>query len=67
MAIPWLGRDLAPLVVPAFVFATTMLANRYDWVEANRLKFFLEPMFFLFVATCGYNLVEAACFRFTRR
>jgi hypothetical protein len=36
-------------------------------VENDRLKFFLDPLFFLFVATCAYNLVKAACFRFTRR
>jgi hypothetical protein len=62
-----LGRELAWLIIPAFVFATSMLANRYEWVENDRLKFFLDPLFFLFVATCAYNLVKAACFRFTRR
>ena len=62
-----LGRELAWLIIPAFVFATSMLANRYEWVENDRLKFFLDPLFFLFIATCAYNLVKAACFRFTRR
>jgi len=62
-----LRRELAWLIIPSFVFATCMLANRYGWVENNRLKFFLDPLFFLFVATCSYNVVKAACFRFIRR
>jgi hypothetical protein len=66
-ALELLGFQLAWLVVPAFVFATCMLANRYDWVENNRLKFFLDPLFFLFVATSTYNLLKAICFRFIRR
>src|SRR5262245_19147647 len=66
-AMSELGHELASLVVPAFVFATAMLANRYDWVENDRLKFFLEPLFFLFVLTSGYNFIRAACFPYTRR
>ena len=62
-----LGRELAWVIVPSFIFATCMLANRYGWVENNRLKFFLDPLFFLFVATCLYNVAKAACLRFVRR
>jgi hypothetical protein len=66
-AIIELSGELASLVVPAFVFATSMLANRYEWVENDRLKFFLEPLFFLFVTTSVYNILKATCFLFTRR
>ena len=66
-AIPPLGRELALLLVASFIFATCMLANRYDWVEANRLKYFLDPLFFLFVATSSYRLVRDACLPFRKR
>ncbi len=66
VALEILSRDLGSLVVPSFVFATCMLANRYEWVENNRLKFFLDPLFFLFVTTSVYNLLKAICFRFIR-
>jgi hypothetical protein len=37
------------LAIPvALIVATTLLANRGRWIEADRLKFFLEPLFFVF-------------------
>jgi hypothetical protein len=40
----------------AFIFAATMLANRGRWIEADRLKFLLEPVFFVFGATSFYRV-----------
>ncbi len=39
-----------------YIFLITTLSNRYDWTEAVRLKFFLEPVFFIFVASQIYIL-----------
>lgn len=36
-------------LVAGYVVAILHLANRYDWTEAERLKFFLEPAFFVFL------------------
>jgi hypothetical protein len=62
-----LGPALRLLAVVSFIFATCLLANRYDWVENDRLKFFLDPLFFLFGATCPYNSLKRACSPFIRR
>jgi hypothetical protein len=34
-----------------YILAVSYMCNRLDWSEANRLKFFLEPSFFVFIST----------------
>jgi hypothetical protein len=43
-------RETAGRLVPVlFIFATSMFCNRYGWTEALRFKFFLEPLYWLFI------------------
>jgi len=41
----------APWMLASFVFAILMLSNRYDWSEAHRLMFLLEPALFVWITT----------------
>jgi hypothetical protein len=50
------GQSLSLLIPAAFIFSATMLANRGPWIEADRLKFMLEPVFFVFCAGSFYRL-----------
>jgi len=49
-SLPVLSRAELGLLVPvAYTFTIVNLGNRYDWVESHRLKFLLEPAFFVFL------------------
>jgi MFS family permease len=49
----------ASLSLPFFyVFTLANLANRFEWVESERLKFFIEPTFFIFLAFQFYRFKE---------
>ena len=39
------------LFLAAAILMTVLLANRYDWTEADRLKYFLMPTFFAFLVS----------------
>ncbi len=49
-----IGFELSIFGFALFVYATSTLCNRYEWVEAQRLKFILEPMFFVFFGSQLY-------------
>jgi hypothetical protein len=36
-------------VVISYILLITHLSNRLNWTEARRLKFFLEPVFLVFI------------------
>ena len=42
-------RFLGHSVLVGYILMITHLCNRLDWTEAGRLKFFLEPVFFVFI------------------
>jgi hypothetical protein len=44
-----LGRFLGLAVVISYILLITHLSNRLNWTEARRLKFFLEPVFLVFI------------------
>jgi hypothetical protein len=50
----WRGSGL--LIVVAYVFGVSLLGNRSEWYEGNRLKFFLEPTFFVFILSQAARL-----------
>jgi len=38
------------LIIPViYIFLLLSLSNRYEWSEADRLKFFLEPLLYVFI------------------
>jgi hypothetical protein len=61
------GFELSVFTFALFIYLTCVMANIYSWVEADRLKLFLEPIFFVFCATQLYGLARRLCCRFTRR
>ena len=61
------GLELSLILFALFIFSTSVMANIYEWVESERLKFFLEPMFFVFIGTKIYWAIRRACYLFTRR
>ncbi len=61
------GYELSLFTFGLFIYSTCVMANIYDWVEADRLKLFLEPAFFVFASTQIYGLGRRLCCLFTRR
>ena len=51
----WWIRSMALVLVPGFLFGICILGNRFDWYEGGRMRFFLEPVFFVFVVSQLYN------------
>tara|TARA_Y100001934_G_scaffold281512_1_gene391477 strand:- start:554 stop:1972 length:1419 start_codon:yes stop_codon:yes gene_type:complete len=45
---------LGVILVPGFIFGICIFGNRFDWYEGGRLKFFLEPVYFVFVSSQIY-------------
>ncbi|MBF0286533.1 MAG: hypothetical protein HQM14_01830 [SAR324 cluster bacterium] len=41
-----------------YAVAIIMLANRYEWVESDRLKFIIEPVFYCFIVTQFHTLFK---------
>ena len=54
------------LLIPSYIFAVCILGNRYDWYEGGRLKFFLEPTFFVLIATQMYMAKESISFLYSK-
>ncbi len=51
--------SLMGFVPPLFyVFAITSLCNRLGWTDAIRMKFFLEPVFFVLIMSQAYATAE---------
>jgi hypothetical protein len=44
-------RSIATAFVAVYILMIILIGNRYEWVEANRLKFLLEPSLYVFVVT----------------
>lgn len=57
----------AGIMIPlTYIFLVTNLSNRYNWltgdfnwVEADRLKFFLEPVFYVFIMNQAYHFISS--------
>lgn len=50
------------LFIPAaYIFLNSNLSNRCYWIEANRLKFYLEPVFYIFITSQIFCLFKQ-CF-----
>jgi hypothetical protein len=43
--------SLATTLAAVYILLIILIGNRYEWVEANRLKFLLEPTLYVFVVT----------------
>lgn len=49
------GRKTMGMLMPVlYIFLITNLCNRYGWTEAVRLKFLLEPFFYIFITSQIY-------------
>jgi hypothetical protein len=44
-------RSITTAFVAVYILMIILIGNRYEWVEANRLKFLLEPSLYVFVVT----------------
>ena len=45
-------RFAAALLLPmGYIYAISMAGNLGEWSEANRFKFFLEPLFYIFIVS----------------
>ena len=42
------------ILVPGFIFGICIFGNRFDWYEGGRMKFFLEPVYFVFISSQIY-------------
>ena len=47
-------KILGLILVPGFVFGVCIFGNRFDWYEGGRMKFFLEPVYVVFVSSQIY-------------
>ena len=54
----WIGVS----TVPAYVLGISLLGNRFNWYEGQRLKFFLEPTLFVFLVVQGYMFAKGLIF-----
>lgn len=50
-------RLLALVAMPCFTIAVCHLANRLHWSESNRLKFFVEPLFYVVIFRAFYYVI----------
>jgi len=64
-ALRW--RSIIASALPfTYIILITHLCNRYEWTEALRMKFLLEPLYFLFIAGAvykGYYLLRRGFFK----
>ena len=41
-------------LIPCYILSVCILGNRYDWYEGGRLKYLLEPTYFVFISVQAY-------------
>ena len=47
------------VLIPAYIFSLCILANRFDWYEGGRLKYLLEPTYFVFILVQAYWVTKS--------
>jgi hypothetical protein len=60
-------RFLGLSVMIGYILMITHLCNRLEWTEAGRLKFFLEPVFFVLIISQLTLLIQSLAGRLNRR
>jgi len=57
------AKVIGLLLVLSYVFVISNLCNRLLWTEAYRIKFFLEPVYFVFVFSQIFLAIRALIYR----
>lgn len=55
---PWPWRQAIVLLPFGFVFLIIHLANRHEWTEVDRLKFFIEPLIYIVCIQQLYSRIK---------
>ncbi len=59
-------KTVGMMIVIGYIFLLSNLNNRNGWTEADRLKFILEPWFYVLILSCLYRFFEGSGNRFKR-
>ncbi len=57
------AKVIGLLLVLSYIFVISNLCNRLFWTEAYRIKFFLEPVYFIFVFSQIFLAIRALIYR----
>lgn len=54
-----LYKILGLILVPGYLFGVCILGNRFDWYEGGRMRFFLEPVLYVFITVQLYEIFRS--------